>query len=411
MAIQSPYVRRLDPWKANLGLDVPEPVVQPPVAPTPEPTRTRNPIDPNNPGISESERYFKAMQEARSKRPFTDRYQGLLEAPPQRSDYKPSGWRALGAGLIGASHAYQGNINAGIDAGDKFMSMRYDRAMGDYGENLKRAGAQAGIEQQDIQDTMGVMKDAASLGLDYNKYMELVRNNKAENQTAQDRIDLDYDKMIADGYERTYDLDGSVVYTNPITNDRKRFNGINSVESVNAATNIRNADTNAGRARTEATESAARIKQRDRALDQGDIRLGLDAQDLELKSDLARRSTPQQQSTAYMQALREIQADPAMGEYVKFNEQTGDIYVLTDKMSDEEYDLVVGEIEDRYNEILETATGAQSSRRRLGTPPTPTEIDNQRRARGLQEEMRRRRQQQNEWFRIPTRDYNQGVGQ
>lgn len=410
----NPYLqhrRQRSPWDPTIGPESPgggvPPIPQP--RPASQPETSRQPIDTQNPGLSESERYFTAMQAARANRPLTDRYQGMLEAPPNEGDYKASKWRGLGAGVVGVAHAYNGDLKTGMEESDRFIRAPYTNAMGRYNDELGRAKIGAGIEQQDIQDTMGVMKDAAGLGLDYNKYLETVRNNKEDHQLGVDTLEHQKAKLLAEGWKEDYDLDGSIIYTNPLTKESKRFEGTNTVQSVNAATGIKNADANMMGARTGQGRLAMDQAQGDRRLDQGDIKLGLEQADLKLKSDRALRATPQEQSTAYMQAMRELQADPILGKAVEFNPQTGDLYILKKDMTQEQFNAIQAELETRVTEILDTA-GSESRRSPIGKPPDP-DPDLTERVRGLGQFMQQRQEERNKWFRIPTRDYNQGGGQ
>jgi len=348
-------------WESAEGQE-PDPSQQnvPDIAPSPA---LQKPATEQTPRMSEAEQYFRAMQDIRGNMPMQSQYAQALQEAPQMQDYQPSRWRRAGAIAGGIGMGILHGPEAGMETGQNIARAPYNTAMGQYNNRIGVTKAAADLEAGDVESQIKGLADAQALGLDYAKYRELGRHNRAGESVNKERARIaeivatnpDYHYIAVPGGVKATDSKGhgedyfipgqTVEGMNAETSqfNAKTQRGMLGVAQTNAATNKTNAATAQATQRVgafRANEESTNMREQRRLQEKG----------LSIRQNAA-------DTAAIDAALAQMHSDPRFSDMIEYDENLG-TYAISDDVDQED-----------YNDLMEAAENISGvSRSRRGTP-------------------------------------------
>lgn len=330
---------------------------------------------------SESERYFRAMQAVRGNQPETSAYRELMNQAPDIANYQPSKWRQLGAALTAGGFGAMGKAELGLETGENINYAPYRGAMEQYTPKLEAAKTKATLEQSDIESQLELLSNAYAHGLDYDKYMETQRHNIAAEEGDIRQVEATEEaNRIRDVVANQADYDLVETPEGVKAIDKKRIHppqffpgqtiaGMNAetaqgqlevargnlgVAQTNAQTNQRQAEIADKRANTE----------RNRAATYAAMANELAVNGAEQRRNAA-KGVEANLGEAYIadldNALTEMSADPEFSNFIIYDPNLK-IFKPAPGISQEDYDDVMDEADDRIEQFKRSGRGGRRQR-------------------------------------------------
>lgn len=335
----------------------------------------QKPVTQSTPRMSESEKYFRAMQETMNNRPARGAYLAAMADAPDPSQYQPSKWRRLAAAVAGGAMGATGQAGQGIEAAETINRAPYAGAMEQWQSRLKPAQAAAQVEEEDVQSRLGMLTSARDFGLDYNKYLASTAHQQRQDAIAKDRVRVA--EIVAKNPDYHYiTVPGGVKATDSKGYGEDYFIPGQTVEGMNAETAQFNANTQRGMLGVARTNAATAQKNATTSERQYQSQAGLRNEQITNMRELRRVGSEQlalRQGDAYVRgmdaALSEMEGDPDFGDFIEYDPNTG-VYKVSDTATDEEYDTVMEEAEDRMQRTRQP-TREPRRNRSITNPKTP----------------------------------------
>lgn len=124
--------------------------------------------------IPQKQTDWMSKYEEATRRTQLDEYLKQLANPPNREQFKPSGWDKAGSMMVGFATGFR-NPAAGYEVGKSILDRGFNEAEADYQERLKRTALAAQLEGQVIDDKTRILDVGRKMEEDDRDYQMRVR--------------------------------------------------------------------------------------------------------------------------------------------------------------------------------------------------------------------------------------------